>query len=898
MPELQPVPGQSPIANAALSYYGVGAYPQIQRSQYLADAIKALQEGSASNIRTSGALGTNLLANAILQLSRQGNDNELMADVNQGRQGLLNGGPPLPGQADYDASQANPTPDASGSGAGAATGPAATDPATPGNPAQSAPPVAAAPAAAGDLTGPQLAAAVKGGAQQSQPPAAPGGLTGPQLAAAVPEATGQSPAPSAPLGGGGPQLAAAISGQGPQGGPRLAGADFYNNFFVPHEGRLNKSDANGTFSIYGLNKTANPDVTPNMTQAQVEPLFEQRYYDASGANKMPPALAAIHADTYALNPTWAKNILQQSGGDPAQYMALREQHMQADLAANPAVRPYAHAWANRNRDLMAYASQVSGQGSASAGDPNSIVGQTTGQITTAQVPAEVAARPYQVASNGSTPPPPGMGTPTMSVAGQPVPPPPAPPGSSQGIPVGGFAPSAPAASSAGGANAMPPGDPMGVGAPTLDQSGHIVPTPFPPAPNAPPQRAFAQANAPAPPQSNFPAPQQSGSGQGGQISPQPFPIQPSQFRELEQLQQQARQYPQFYMEKFLALRDQLRQQASTPEELVASRPNDAGQITFTGKQSGRLYGVQSPQGVIVTAGAKMVSDGRGGFAPVQSTQLQDVAGSGANNVEQRNPMTGEVTFKQNPAYGPVGAGQVMGPGGQLTNAPVQQRNTFTIPGASGVFVAGPDGTPVRVADQQFTPKDLGDRLTKLQGSPQYLAADNATNMYTAATQAAQRPGGISDVELRDFAARQFSGGVARQFNVGALDNAQGPWAGLKQFAPEIIAGQHLSPGARQAILQAMHDDAVQSQTAFGGLARSDEAFVNSQGMSLKPYLAPLNRTLAPVPSIGSIPTGMPGAGSVGVSALDPQLAQRLAAKGLRPIIVNGQRRWVPANGAR
>ena len=244
---------------------------------------------------------------------------------------------------------------------------------------------------------------------------------------------------------------------------------------------------------------------------------------------------------------------------------------------------------------------------------------------------------------------------------------------------------------------------------------------------------------------------------------------------------------------------------------------------------------------------------QGRYVPLPGAGYQQIA-AGPNGGVQADPF-GKRDAYSNPNVGALGPNQVSNADGSVSNRPVEQQQTFKIPGANGVFVNGPDGRPMKVADDAFSVKDLGDRLTKLQGSDQYKAADNAVNMYTAATQAAQRPGGISDVELRDFAARQFSGGVARQFNVEALNNAQGAWANLKQFAPELISGQHMSPAARSALLQAMHDDAVQAQTSFQHLSASDEAFAQAQGTSLAPYLSPLARQLPPMPSLGQIPNG-------------------------------------------
>ena len=381
MAEPQASSPQDLLSSLAYQTGGLGAIPQIQQSQYLAQALKSLQEGSARNISNKGALASNLMADAILQFSRNRNNQQLEQQIGQGMQGQVAANTSGTGLAPY------PT---------AAPGPSAA-PAAPASP--------------------------------------PGG--------AMPAPSPQGP-PAASGSGASALTAAAIQGGAPAVQARLSGSDFFNNFFVPHEGRLNRADANGSPSVYGLNEKANPDVTSSMTQAQAEPIFEQRYYDASGANNLPPALAAIHADTYALNPSWATQILAKSGGDPQQYMALRQQYMANDQARNPAVRPYAKAWANRNNDLMAYASQVGGQGNAQ---------QPTGQI------GGGPGASYQVASNGPTPGPPmnALGVPaaTPQTQGGPFPPPPPPPGPSAGVPVGGAVPNAPQAGPIN-ANTPPP----------------------------------------------------------------------------------------------------------------------------------------------------------------------------------------------------------------------------------------------------------------------------------------------------------------------------------------------------------------------------------------------------------------------------------------------------------
>ena len=296
-------------------------------------------------------------------------------------------------------------------------------------------------------------------------------------------------------------------------------------------------------------------------------------------------------------------------------------------------------------------------------------------------------------------------------------------------------------------------------------------------------------------------------------------------------------------------------QGATPQEQALYQRLMANPQT---RQQGMAFAMSIAERAAkpLSAPDKMMWGQDGRLHPLPGAETAPIS-QGPNGGVQQDAFGSRSAFT-NPNMGALGPNQISNLDGSVSNRPVQQQPTFKIPGANGIFTNGPDGRPVKVADDSFTPKDLGDRLTKLQGSDQFKQADNSVNMYTAATQAAQRRGGISDVELRDFAARQFSGGVARQFNVNALDHAQGALLTLKQFFPELISGQKMSPQARAAVLQAMHDDAVQAQTSFAHLAQSDEAFAQSQGMSLKPYLTPLSRELPPVLGPEQIPNGMPG----------------------------------------
>lgn len=83
------------LAQQAQAYGGTAAIPSIQRSQYLADALKSISESASSNIRTPAALGSNLLAEALLQYGRRRSDRALLNQIGRGQSAMTAPGAPL-----------------------------------------------------------------------------------------------------------------------------------------------------------------------------------------------------------------------------------------------------------------------------------------------------------------------------------------------------------------------------------------------------------------------------------------------------------------------------------------------------------------------------------------------------------------------------------------------------------------------------------------------------------------------------------------------------------------------------------------------------------------------------------------------------------------------------------
>lgn len=139
---------------------------------------------------------------------------------------------------------------------------------------------------------------------------------------------------------------------------------FFKNFVQPHEGGYAAHDANGAPVNMGINQSANPGVNVrNLTPDQAAQIFADKYFGPSGAANLPAPLAAVHADTYFINPARATQFLAASGGDPTKYLQMRTA-WQNSLVANQPEKygRYAKAWANRNADLGQFMQQAGASG--------------------------------------------------------------------------------------------------------------------------------------------------------------------------------------------------------------------------------------------------------------------------------------------------------------------------------------------------------------------------------------------------------------------------------------------------------------------------------------------------------------------------------------------------------
>ena len=164
-------------------------------------------------------------------------------------------------------------------------------------------------------------------------------------------------------------------------------------FTLGQEGGYNPSDSNGAPSNLGVNQAANPDVNVGtLTPQTAAPIYKAKYWDAIDGDNIPPPLQKMVFDTAVMSgPEQAKKMLQASGGDPQQFMQIRQAFQSKLLQEDPQkYGKYAEAWAKRNAALAQGNPQGSGQ--PGQGGQHPAVGQIQ-QMSLPQIIQSLRAQP-------------------------------------------------------------------------------------------------------------------------------------------------------------------------------------------------------------------------------------------------------------------------------------------------------------------------------------------------------------------------------------------------------------------------------------------------------------------------------------------------------------------------
>lgn len=221
-------------------------------------------------------------------------------------------------------------------------------------------------------------------------------------------------------------------------------------------------------------------------------------------------------------------------------------------------------------------------------------------------------------------------------------------------------------------------------------------------------------------------------------------------------------------------------------------------------------------------------------------QFQDQPGA-PNSFVQRSSLDGSIHAQANPAYGALPAGTAMGPQGGISQVPIQQQQTFRIPGANGIFVNGPDGRPVKVGDDQYGPEQLFGLRKQVMESDAYKNYQSAQDAWGAMRAAASQPnGGMRAYALRDTFARLINpGAVARVGTIQAIAEAQGLPAEIKGFLMNLHGDGNVPPEIAQQIMDVSQGFLASHYQGAQALNQSNTDFAKRHGIDPQDVTAPM-----------------------------------------------------------
>ena len=137
----------------------------------------------------------------------------------------------------------------------------------------------------------------------------------------------------------------------------LAREGGYVNRKTDRGGPTNKGVTQTTYNSYRRSKDLPTKDVKEISQQEVEDIYYNNYYKASGADKIEnPRLALYVFDTAVLHGVYgAKQILKKSGGDLDKFEQLRREHYYREVEKEPSQKEYLRGWLNRVDNLKDYA---------------------------------------------------------------------------------------------------------------------------------------------------------------------------------------------------------------------------------------------------------------------------------------------------------------------------------------------------------------------------------------------------------------------------------------------------------------------------------------------------------------------------------------------------------------
>jgi lysozyme family protein len=163
---------------------------------------------------------------------------------------------------------------------------------------------------------------------------------------------------------------------------------------LKYEGGYVADDAGKGPSNFGINKSANPDVDiKNLTKDKARELYKKRYWDAIGGDALAakdPALATVAFDTAVnMGVNKAKQLVEQSKGDPTAILSMRQQHYDKLIENDPKkFTPFKAGWQSRLADLATSVIPSAQAGELPKAAPKDLVSQIPGSKVAPPAPGE------------------------------------------------------------------------------------------------------------------------------------------------------------------------------------------------------------------------------------------------------------------------------------------------------------------------------------------------------------------------------------------------------------------------------------------------------------------------------------------------------------------------------
>ena len=125
-------------------------------------------------------------------------------------------------------------------------------------------------------------------------------------------------------------------------------------------GETNKGITHTTYDSYRRSKGLSTRSVKYITNEEVEDIYYNNYYKASGADKIEnPRLALFVFDTAILHGVYdAKQMLKKCGGDLEKFEQLRREHYYKVVEQTPKKKKFLQGWLNRVDHLKDYANTV------------------------------------------------------------------------------------------------------------------------------------------------------------------------------------------------------------------------------------------------------------------------------------------------------------------------------------------------------------------------------------------------------------------------------------------------------------------------------------------------------------------------------------------------------------